>query len=176
MSKTIKTYPAIGWVRANNVANSELLQEINELRKENAILKAYKEKQNFIPDLELADFDAIFSVNGRYKSNSHSTPTPFILNISWREIFTGISPYLMAHPFDNSVKRTLSDFILHQKFVNYYSGEIDENDFQTIKLQLLAYKLVNITYEKSTNGQMMLFWSLTELGRQKMIELRTVKK
>ena len=176
LSKTIKTYPAIGWVRANNVANSELLQEINELRKENAILKAYKEKQNFIPDLELADFDAIFSVNGRYKSNSHSTPTPFILNISWREIFTGISPYLMAHPFDNSVKRTLSDFILHQKFVNYYSGEIDENDFQTIKLQLLAYKLVNITYEKSTNGQMMLFWSLTELGRQKMIELRTVKK
>ena len=178
LPKTIKTYPAVGWVRASNVASSELLQEINELRKENAILKAYKEKQsqNFIPNVELADFDAIFSVNGLYKSNRHSTPIPFVINISWKEIFTGISPYLIEHPFDDSVKRSLNDVVLHKNFANYYIGEIDEQDFQTIKIQLLAYKLVNITYEKSTVGDMRLFWSLTELGQQKMLELRTVKK
>ena len=35
MTKTIKMYPAIGWVRTSNVANENILQEINELRKEN---------------------------------------------------------------------------------------------------------------------------------------------
>ena len=33
LSKTIKTYPAIGWVRADKIGNAELLNELNELRK-----------------------------------------------------------------------------------------------------------------------------------------------
>ena len=35
MTKTVKMYPAVGWVRANYVASESILQEINELRKEN---------------------------------------------------------------------------------------------------------------------------------------------
>jgi len=35
LTKTIKMYPAIGWVRANKIASDELLIEINQLRKEN---------------------------------------------------------------------------------------------------------------------------------------------
>ncbi|MEQ8204536.1 MAG: DUF4062 domain-containing protein, partial [Woeseia sp.] len=31
LSKTIKTYPAIGWVRANSVSNEELLTQLNQL-------------------------------------------------------------------------------------------------------------------------------------------------
>ena len=107
---------------------------------------------NFIPNVELADFDAIFSINGLYKSNSHSTLIPVVINISWKEIFTGISPYLIEHPFDDSVKRSLNNVVLHKKFANYYAGEIDEQDFQTIKIQLLAYKLVNITFGSLFGG------------------------
>src|SRR5438105_7666351 len=33
LSKTIKTYPAVGWVRGSSIANEELLIETNELRK-----------------------------------------------------------------------------------------------------------------------------------------------
>jgi hypothetical protein len=33
LSKTIKTYPAMGWVRADKIGNAELLNELNELRK-----------------------------------------------------------------------------------------------------------------------------------------------
>jgi hypothetical protein len=35
LSKTIKMYPAVGWVRANTVANTSLLEELNTLRKRN---------------------------------------------------------------------------------------------------------------------------------------------
>jgi uncharacterized protein YegP (UPF0339 family) len=41
LSKTIKTYPAIGWVRANNILNDEeKTKELKELRKENEFLKS----------------------------------------------------------------------------------------------------------------------------------------
>jgi hypothetical protein len=40
LSKTIKMFPAIGWVRTNVIANQELLAELNELRKENNHVKA----------------------------------------------------------------------------------------------------------------------------------------
>ena len=34
LSKTIKMYPAVGWVRADKVASEDLLSEIHQLRKE----------------------------------------------------------------------------------------------------------------------------------------------
>lgn len=37
--KTIKTYPAVGWVRADNADTTELLRQINELRQENDTLR-----------------------------------------------------------------------------------------------------------------------------------------
>lgn len=40
LQKTIKTYPAVGWVRANSLASPELLTELNELRKQNDELRA----------------------------------------------------------------------------------------------------------------------------------------
>jgi len=39
LSKTIKTYPALGWVRADRVANEEILNEVNALRKQNQELE-----------------------------------------------------------------------------------------------------------------------------------------
>jgi Domain of unknown function (DUF4062) len=35
LSKTIKTHPARGWIRADRIASEELLLEINEIRKQN---------------------------------------------------------------------------------------------------------------------------------------------
>ncbi len=40
LSKTIKMFPAVGWVRADRASSEELLSEINELRKTNARLQA----------------------------------------------------------------------------------------------------------------------------------------
>lgn len=39
LSKCIKAYPAIGWVRADKIASLELLEEVNELRKINQQLE-----------------------------------------------------------------------------------------------------------------------------------------
>ena len=44
LPKTIKLFPREGWVKASLQTNAETLQEINQLRKENAELRRFKEK------------------------------------------------------------------------------------------------------------------------------------
>lgn len=42
LTQTIKTYPAVGWVRANIQTNVETLQELNDLHKELEQLRKFK--------------------------------------------------------------------------------------------------------------------------------------
>ena len=61
LSKTIKTYPAVGRVRASSVASEEMLIEINELRKENSELRLSLTdlQSNDVEEIvDIADFDA----------------------------------------------------------------------------------------------------------------------
>ncbi|WP_241169703.1 DUF4062 domain-containing protein [Serratia marcescens] len=65
MTKTIKTYPATGWVRANRISNEASLQELNTLHKENDVLRARVAELELLESkssevLELADFDDLY--------------------------------------------------------------------------------------------------------------------
>lgn len=183
LTKTIKMYPAIGWVRANNVANEDVLVEINELRKLNTQLKDSLSKAELQqkPAIEgIADLDSIVSINGTYKtqqtghkSKNHS----FNCETSWRNIFSLISPYLIEHPNDATVKRKIASSLkqIATNQSNGYSFSIDDQQFKTISIQLKAYGLINTKYLKTTNGGMALFWSLTERGEQLMLESRVVR-
>lgn len=183
LTKTIKMYPAIGWVRASNVASEELLKEINELRKQNNILqdqlKVHENQQK--PKVEgMADLSSEFLVHGTYKTErqryqprTHS----FECRITWYELFSLISPYLIEHPNDSRVKSTLAN-ILKEKTTGStsgYSACIDDQEFKTITIQLKAYGLVDVKYTQTTKGDMALFWALTKKGEQVMTESRVVK-
>jgi hypothetical protein len=50
LQKTIKTHPAIGWVRANQVASAQVLNELNEVRKRNQELE--EQVRSFLPAVE----------------------------------------------------------------------------------------------------------------------------
>jgi len=57
--------------------------------------------------------------------------------------------------------------------VQYQS--FDDQDFQTVGVQLRALGLVKIEYSETTTGGMGLFWSFTAKGEQLMVELRAVR-
>jgi len=177
LSKTIKMFPAVGWVRANTVGSEELLSEINEIRKENNGLKArIKEidKQPIAKFENLAGLDETFRINGTYASHRDGSTHSWKSTLTWKEIFALIGPYLLKVPTDNIVKVALKNILKSRENPGGMNHDISEQDFQTISLQLKALGLVNMNYSKTTDGGMALFWSLTPQGERMMMTLRTV--
>lgn len=182
LTKTIKTYPAVGWVRANNIASEGILSEIYELRKQNAELQALlsKAEAQSKPMVEgIAELDSLTVVHGTYKTqqsgyqpHTHS----FECQITWRKMFALVSPYLIEHPNDGVVKSKLAQSLkeVATGTSSGYSMNIRDQEFKTIEVQFTAYGLIETNYSKTIQGGMALFWSLTEKGRRLMIESRVV--
>lgn len=178
LSKTIKIYPAMGWIRANLATNVQVLDELNEQRKENQELKKaleeFERSQVVEVNLEnLAGLDDTIKINGEYFYGGTQT---WEIQIKWGEIFYLLSPFLLELPHDLKVKTYLSEAIFNLTKLNGNNPKIDEVIFQTIKIHLNFIQLIKITYSKTTKGGMGLFWGLTKKGRDLMLDLRSVKK
>lgn len=179
--KIIKMYPAVGWIRANKITNEESLTELNQLRKENTELIQENTKLNVPKDtkiIDLADVDSIFTIHGKYSKwmGSYNDNRKWTIEISWKNIFLFISPYLLETPNDSTVKSKLVKSLKEQKKLSGDDFSINDQEFKTISIQLKAYRLVNIENLQTTKGGRALFWSLTEYGEQYMIENRVIKK
>lgn len=175
LTKTIKMSPAIGWVRANAVANEELLTELNEIRKENSLLRARIAEVELEPTKKiegLAGLDEKIVVHGHGWTERGSMT--WVSTVSWREIFAFVSPYLAKYPNDAYVKTILLKALKEKEEPHGRHHEISDQDFQTIQIQLKALGLVNTKYSQTTKGEMALFWSLTPYGEALMMQLRTV--
>lgn len=177
--KMIKTYPAIGWVRGNAAASTEMLEEINELRKKNAELQAALDTAAPLPSLPLPDIaglDVVFDLSGTYQTQYNGQHYRWTSSITFGQMFALIGPYLIEHPSDGVVKTKLGKSILSLQGEKPYNTEIDDQSFQTFKIQLHALGLIDLRYTSTTKGGMALFWSLTKIGTQTMVLLRAVRK
>lgn len=178
LTKTIKTHPAVGWVRANLVGKPELLNELNELRKENEVLQLAQKslKTDNGPKIKnLAGLDEIFKIEGDYKGRRSGITKRWEMDLSWREIYYLISPSLLSTLSDYGVQSVLEKAILSKQGYDTLTVDIDDQIFQTIKIQFMTLSLVNINYLKTTAGDMLLFWSFTKKGKDLMMEIRSVK-
>ena len=181
LTKTIKVYPAVGWVRASEVASGELLAELYELRKENAQLKAEIdgfETRSVQEQPELASLDDSFAVPLEWTEHKHQMRIPRKLQVTptWSEIFACIAPELEEYPNDGGVKRKLGSALYRKENPNAEKVVTVQHDiFQTIRVQLRALGVIETTYGKTTKGGMALFWSMTKRGQQLMTQLRTVR-
>lgn len=122
--------------------------------------------------------DSVFTVHGDYKvyRKGYSTwELAFESKVSWKEIFSLISPYLVEHPNDTAVKLKLAQSLLEREGKEGSSVSINDQEFKTITVQLKAYGLINTNYLQTTKGGMALFWSLTKKGEQQMMESRIIR-
>lgn len=178
ISRTIKAYPAIGWVRSNKILSSDAAVELAELKADNEKLKSSiaKLKRAELPK-DIAELDEEFEVTG-YSFNTHMGSKTWDASICWRDMFSIFSPYLKAYCGESTVKSKLSEGI-SKKFENVRnagrSATIDDQCFQTIALQFEAQQLVKIEKLKTTKGSKAFFWSLTGAGKNLMLDLRVVR-
>lgn len=182
LSKTIKTYPAIGWVRATNTNMNDMLIELNNLRKTNQTLQneigALKGGQIPISDkatLNLAEYDQEVTLNGTYKEKKGEQSKEWKYKISWEDLFRVLSPTLFNKPKEERVSTMLKWEIFKLMEITAEEKVLDYDDFTKVKIQFLAYQLIKITNNKDGHSWDSV-WDLTEKGYSKMIELNSIKK
>lgn len=178
--KTIKTYPAMGWIRATSASPTELLEEINVLRKENAALRVLNDANkvtSVINKSDLANMREMLILHGSHNQSYDSRHRwhDWKFSVSWSDLFALIAPDLLTQPADKSVEAIIRREVLKLAERNVYESKLDHQVFQTIKIQLQAYGLITVEKLAIIGGGSALFWSLTEYGQVEMIRLRTVR-
>lgn len=182
LSKTIKTYPAVGWVRANAVANVELLSEVNSLRKANDDLKAEIKRlqEASRPATEdLAELDKSFVIGGSwmyYDETLEGAVRRWNGVLTWRMVFGLLAPHLLIPTSDEKVASLLSRAVFDFLSWSGSSPRIDDHVFQTIKIQFMAQRLVTVEPRGTVVGDLELFWELTAAGRKQMLAIRAIRR
>jgi hypothetical protein len=173
LNRTIKMFPAVGWVRANSTASPELLSEINELRKKNEQLskdlEEERNKKSSLFPVDLAGFDDEVEINGSVEVSGKLDPVKWKLSLKWGVIFLYIAPFLI----DGVSELDVFEYIF-KKFtdMNGYRSSgisVDQDEMHTIRIHFQALGLINCSGLYDT-------WYLTDLGNKLMIEGRSVKK
>lgn len=177
LPKTIKMYPAVGWVRADQIAAVQALNELNELRKANQELHSVIERMTPAGE-NLQGLDDQVGLIFNYEA--YKAVSERKVKITWGEIFAAVGPYIIEQPNDALMKMKFSSAVqalyqsrIGQIITNWF---FSDEDFQTAKIQLMALDLVNVQMVQTTAGGMALFWSLTPRGHTTLLQLRALKR
>ena len=163
-----------------SVAKIDELRQKNE-KLESELAKLRRAQAVGMPNLALMDekikvFGEYTISHGRIGTSSYSSSTrDWELEVTWKELFALIAPYLAHYAADSTVKSQLADVLFEKLEAGRPSVRLNDQVFQTIKIQLQALNLVKVERLNTTGGGVGVFWSLTEAGRALMMSLRTVK-
>jgi hypothetical protein len=87
---------------------------MNDLRKENETLKAklLEKPSSFYSEIDdLVDINSLIDVKGTYKSDKYGRQgkeSEWQVSVSWSDIFSGLSPYLLNELFDYQLRYRVS--------------------------------------------------------------------
>ncbi|WP_427003697.1 DUF4062 domain-containing protein [Pantoea eucrina] len=173
MTKTMKTYPAIGWVRADKVSKEDNLNELitakNEIANLKKIISQYEEAQpQSIYGDDIAGLDNDFTIRFSlfsHQSLSNDLGKSITFNIG--EIFKYISPIIDEGTPESSVAKVISEMITYTVSDGGESATIYNEDLITLRMHFLALGLISYN-----NG----WWSLTSEGQEEMIKRRVIRK
>jgi hypothetical protein len=175
LQKTIKAYPAVGWVRGDRASSEDLLLELNTLRKENERLKQTVEElggRTKTQRADIASMDERFAVKGGF--NDDREPLAWSTTVSWRKIFAAIAPFLQQSPNDHEVGFRLMALYNGPKERSSHAY-IKHATLETIRIQFAALGLIDVKYSRSSQNQVQSVWSLTPKGEAFMFDVHTVK-
>ncbi|WP_300245395.1 DUF4062 domain-containing protein [Pseudomonas sp.] len=179
LTKTIKAFPAVGWVRASEGSSEQLLKEINELRKENDRLNLELSQCNGLKKpicnvANLAGFDDEYTLHGSYWNGDASIG--WVAKRTWGKIFYYISPYLKSPQKESAIKEVLLEVLCRELGCGSYMSDLQDQDFQTVAIQMQALGVVEILPSNSAGDVVEPMWGLTVEGERLMVELRAIKK
>lgn len=193
--KLIKSNPAVGWVRADALPSTETTEEILSLRKRIEVLQGELETLSSSAPKEtehLAQGDEEFEIHysfGAYRSSSFRADANYTASFysSWWRIFARVSPLMIDEATDGDLRAELNrmtrqvnvDNLKNDEHLKEYSLQdfrVTDDDFHTIKVQLLALKLIAKSLRSRSVKDKANYWTLTPYGESVMTELRAIRR
>ena len=177
LTKEISNYPRPGWNRGGEYDNSELLTQLNHLRLEKEdlerkVLALQEQIDQAKPEIQnLARCDEYYIVKGtRYH---YEDLVKASAKLTWDMIFSAVGPYLVTPvDFDTFTSNLLEGI---NSAYDCDIAYINEDSVQTIKLQLEALKLINVsTSQTETNGLQETI-QLSSKGKSYLMQIKTIK-
>lgn len=165
LGEAFDSSPAVGWVRADEIASTEALTDIVRLQKENTALHSELSKVAFKIE-NLARFDEEFKVKGpRLNPQGHVLPGPsgrWELSISWGNIFLLIAEAADGHMVERLIYEILCSRLaplIADPGSKPPSISMDADSFKAISIQLRALGLI-----APELGDGKTRWTLTKKG------------
>lgn len=177
MINAIKTFPMVGWIRADKVTNEDTLRELNHLQKENSELKDQLLETAASAVVEdIAPIEDRMELHGtrkfiegfdgeampRYAEEEWGEST------TWEQLFKQIAPYLTTPQDDGDVEKIIVRGCVEGANIDEFS--VDNQLLQTIKIQLEAHNLIDLDTDQYGR------WMLTPNGKKLMVNLRVIKR
>ena len=192
--KLIKTHPAVGWVHADLLPDQSVAEEMLRLRKqieelENSLDTSPKGTEHLSQGDDSIELSFSFNVYESPDTYRSMAKYGYKFNATWNDIFAVISPLLIDEASDRILKNSLDNFVQDKnlsslqkestlKNLSLRNFALEDDDFNTIKVQLLALKLMSKSTKKKTRivSDRNAYWMLTPYGEPVMMSLRAIKK
>lgn len=181
LSKAFQINPRRGWIRGDIATDIETLRELDEIRKanfnlekrNNELIKQLEEK-NQIKDIACGDdeLDIRYTYQSYYRGSEYNG----VVKTTWNELFSSIGPSFVSAQSIPSANRIIGKSIQRIKGNKYYTIDINEDDFNTIKIQLDALNLINYYTAKTVTGGIAEFMQLSKSGKDKLKSLKVKRK
>lgn len=190
----IKSTPAVGWVRANELADREATMELLQLRRRVEELQAELSRARVSApkgseDLAQGDEDHLVRYSfaatapGEYSSSTWSGS----FTSTWNELFATIAPLMIHEATEEAMKNALDALAEannierlkeNTKLTDYSLRRfrISHDDFQTIKVQLRALGLIAKNDKTRSVKDTGTYWTLTPYGDEVMTQLRAIRR
>jgi len=192
MIQIIKTNPEIGWVRGDQLADTEATNEILKLKKENEKLNVKLLELSNKNDEEISKLsqgDERIEIHYSFYDGKfifESTKWNGVFTPSWNEIIANVFPVCIDEANEGKIMNQFNTYIkndridelrkderLENKHLRHF--EVEQKDFQTVIIQLRALDIIsNSTKNKSVKDKAT-YWSLTENGDKQLVMLRAIK-
>lgn len=192
--RLIKTTPAIGWVRADELPDKDATLELLKLRERVEKLQSELARARTIAPKgseDLAQGEELYPLKYSFDSKDVSTWESYehteIFKATWNRIFGVLAPLMINEASDYALKSGIDDFTREQNIEklckrNYLLSRelsaftLNDDDFQTIKVQLRALGLIAKSEKTRSIKNTRTYWTLTPYGDEVMTRLRAIKR
>ena len=189
----IKSDPAVGWVRANELADRDATMELLQLRRrvdelQSELAKARKSAPKGAEGLSQGD--ERHSVKFSFRTTSPSSFSFKNWNDSfspaWDELFSVVAPLMINEAAEPALQSALNAMIeekneeklrKNRRFEGhtFHGFFLHQEDFQTIKIQLRALGLITKSEKSRSVKDSRTYWTLTPYGDEIMTRLRAIR-